>query len=209
MINEIKKLPILSKEEVKANIGKILVPKIYLKHYTNFNLKQCSTSGTTGSGMVFFETSESQAMRWSIWWRYRYLIGINQNTWCGLFGGRTLIPPSCIRPPFWRTNYPCKQVLFSTFHISEENFIYYLDEIKKRKLKWLHGYPSALYLLAYFALKSQIEICNDLEIITTGAENLYSRQKSLIEKVFKVPVMDHYDRLKGLQIFLKLIVKLI
>ena len=89
LINEIKKLPILSKEEVKANIDKILVPKIYLKRHTKFNIRQCSTSGTTGSGMVFFETNESQAMRWSIWWRYRYLIGINKNTWCGLFGGRS------------------------------------------------------------------------------------------------------------------------
>ena len=201
LINEIKKLPILSKEEVKANIDKILVPKIYLKRHTKFNIRQCSTSGTTGSGMVFFETNESQAMRWSIWWRYRYLIGINKNTWCGLFGGRSLIPPDEKSPPFWRTNYPCKQVLFSTFHISEENFIYYLDEITKRKLKWLHGYPSALSLLASYALDFQIEISNDLEIITTGAENLFSHQKCLIEKVFKVPVMDHYGQAEGVANF--------
>ena len=200
-IKEIKKLPILTRNEVKDNLKDILINKKYLKLYTKSNLKRCSTSGTTGSGLIFFETSESQAMRWSIWWRYRALIGINRGMWCGLFGGRSLISPKDTRPPFWRINLPGKQVLFSTFHISENNSIYYFNEIKKRKLKWLHGYPSALSLLASYALKNKIDGFDDLQIITTGAENLFHHQKWIIEKAFNVPVMDHYGQAEGVANF--------
>ena len=199
--NEIKKLPILTKEDVKANLDKILIEDKYLKPFTNYKLRKCSTSGTTGSGLIFSETGESEAMRWAIWWRYRYLIGLKESTWCAFFGGRTVVSPKVKEPPFWRVNYPCKQVLFSTYHISEETSLFYLRELKKRKFKWIHGYPSSLSLIAYYALKFEIDLGNNLQIVTTGAENLLAHQRTLMEKAFNVPIMNHYGQAEGVANF--------
>ena len=201
LINEIKKLPILTKKEVKENIDKILIENNYLKSFTNYKLRKCSTSGTTGSGLTFLETGESEAMRWAIWWRYRYLIGLKESTWCAFFGGRNVVSPKIKEPPFWRVNYPCKQVLFSTYHISEQTSIFYLRELKKRKFEWIHGYPSSLSLIAYYALKFKIDLGSNLQIVTTGAENLLDHQRILMEKAFNVPIMNHYGQAEGVANF--------
>ncbi len=62
---ELKKLPLLSKEEVRKNVS-----NIYVSNFSNKILK-ISTSGTTGAGLSFYETRETEWHRWATWWRYR------------------------------------------------------------------------------------------------------------------------------------------
>ncbi len=201
LIEELKKIPITNKEEIKKNIERISLNEKYLKEFTFLPLKVAHTSGTTGSGLVFNETSESETEKWATWWRYRYFNGINSKMWCGVFGGRSIVPPSQNFPPYWRINYPGRQILFSTFHISNQNIEHYLYEIKKRNIKWLHGYPSALNLIADYIITNNIEELVDIEIITTGAENLFEFQRYKIENAFKCKVKDHYGQAEGVANF--------
>ncbi|MCK0132257.1 hypothetical protein MWU59_12165 [Flavobacteriaceae bacterium F08102] len=188
---ELKKLPIISKGIVKKNIDKIINKEVSGK------IIPMSTSGTTGSGMSFPQTNLMVNRQWAIWWAYRSIHNIEFNTWCGWFGSKNIVTASRNKPPYWKINRPGRQVLFSAFHLNKRNAPLYYQEIKKRKLTWLHGYPSQLSLFASFVLEGNYEKLPDLRIITIGAESLYDYQKEIIEKAFGVPVRQHYGLAEG------------
>ena len=121
--------------------------------------------------------------------------------WCGIFAGRTIVSPNQKKPPYWRINFPGKQILFSSYHISEKNIMQYLLEIKRSNIKWLHGYPSSLSLIADYILKNNLENMLDISIVTTGAENFFAYQRLKIEKAFRCKVRDYYGQAEGVAIF--------
>lgn len=191
-LSELAKLPILTKQEVKANIADITVAGI-----SDTDVITSRTSGTTGSGLVFSVKKSAERLQWATWWRYRRWHHITMDMWCGYFGGRSVVPIEQQRRPFWRINYPGRQVLFSAYHLNEDTASDYVNEIIARGIPWLHGYPSTLSLLAKFKLDHGLANTPNLKIITTGAENLLPHQKALIEKAFGVPVRQHYGQAEG------------
>ncbi len=190
-IRELKKLPILTKNEVKEN--QELINNLTLSNKISWN----HTSGTTGSGLVFPQTLEMEKKQWTVWWRYRTWHGIELNTWMGWFGGRSIANVKQKNPPFWRINYPMKQVMFSSHHLNENTVEFYFNQLKERKLHWLHGYPSQIALLAYLIKNNNLGRLPELKIITLGAENFLQSQKEIIEEVFKVPARQHYGLAEG------------
>ena len=201
LTKELKKLPITTKQEIKKNIKRISLEKKYIKEFTSLPLIVSHTSGSTGSGLIFKETKESDAERWATVLRFRNFHGITSDMWCGIFAGRTIVSPTQKKPPYWRINFPGKQILFSSYHISEKTIMKYLLEIKRINLKWLHGYPSSLSLIAEYILKNNLEEMLDLNIVTTGAENLFEYQRLKIEKAFRCKVKDLYGQAEGVAIF--------
>ncbi len=150
------------------------------------------TSGTTGAGLRFATTRRAVQEQWAVWWRYRRWHGIDRNTWCGYFGGRPVVPPTQKEPPFWRLNYPGRQILFSGYHMSPANLPAYVEELRRRKPPWLHGYPSLLALLATHLIESGADLGYQVRWVTTGAENLLPQQAELIKRAFGVRPRQHY-----------------
>lgn len=189
---EICKLPILTKDEVKENLDKI-VNKGFKGKYT-----YAKTSGTTGSGLVFPYSRDMENKQWAVWWRYRRWHGIDLNCWMGWFGGRTIMPVTIKKAPFWRINIPGKQVMFSAYHLNQATVKDYYLEIRHRKLTWLHGYPSQLSLLASLILEEGLLPLDDVTHITFGAENLLENQKRIIRRAFpKAVLRQHYGLSEG------------
>lgn len=184
---ELSKLPVLTKNEVK-NAEKPLRPE----SINDSSIYECHTSGTTGSGLQFKQTREAIQEQWAIWWRYRSRLGLNRNTWCGYFGGRPIVPAEQSKPPYWRVNYPGRQIMFSIYHLSPYTIDDYVAEIHNRGLKWLHGYPSALAMIATGAENRSIDSPSPVKTITTGAETLFDHQRNAIEQAFSAGVYQHY-----------------
>ena len=62
----------------------------------------------------------------------------------GTWAGASWWPRTQNEPPFWRYNAAGKQLMFSGYHMSPRNLGAYVDELRKRRPPWLHGYPSLL-----------------------------------------------------------------
>jgi phenylacetate-coenzyme A ligase PaaK-like adenylate-forming protein len=192
LFSELNKLPILTKDIVKKYQRDILCPGI-----PDNDIISCHTSGTTGSGLVFSSTGSAEREQWAVWWRYRDWHGISSDTWCGYFGGRSLVPLKNQHPPFWRINRAGKQVMFSAYHLKRETAKAYLDALRDYSIEWLHGYPSSLSLLATYMLEQNLPRISSIKVITTGAESLLPHQRATIKRAFSTPVFQHYGQAEG------------
>jgi phenylacetate-CoA ligase len=186
---ELKKLPILTKKEVQEETETIRNPTIAMDR-----LLSSHTSGTTGSGLVFWETQAAEKERWAVWWRYRQWHQISQDMWCGYFGGRSVVPLTQSVPPFWRLNGPGRQILFSGYHLSPETAQHYLTGLDEYSPPWLHGYPSLLALVAGYLLERGRPLRRAPNVVTIGAESLLPQQKDVMQKAFGCPVRQHYGQ---------------
>jgi phenylacetate-CoA ligase len=189
IFGEIARLPILTKDEVKANVSDIPV-----QDASNDTQVSVHTSGTTGSGLIFKTTQKAEREQWATWWRYRQWHGVDQNTWCGYFGGRSLVSLSQNKPPFWRVNRPGKQLMFSAYHLKSETAKEYVKALCRYGVVWLHGYPSTLSLLAGFIIENKLPATPSIRVVTTGAESLLPQQKKIISSAFGAPVFQHYGQ---------------
>ncbi len=192
ILSEIARLPIIAKQEVKDNAGDInnlLSGEKLIWHHT---------SGTTGSGLVFPQTALMEQQQWAVWWRYRMMHGLQPGTWNGWFGGRSIASVKQQHPPFYRVNYPMKQVMFSAHHLKKDTVALYVKQLQKRKITWLHGYPSQISLLASLMKEmGMVNVLPDLKVITTGSENLLGNQQDIITEVLGVPIVQHYGLAEG------------
>ncbi len=188
----IHKFPVIDKKLVKNNLD------AFNNHSFVGSKIEMRTSGTTGGGLVFPYSVDMENRQWAVWWRYRMNLGINLDTLCGWFGGKRIVPNSVSKPPFWRMNKPGRQVLFSSYHLSEKTVIYYYNEIKRRGIKWLHGYPSHISRFASFIINAGLEPMHNICFVTTGAENVIANQKSIMEAAFPNAVIrQHYGLNEG------------
>ena len=198
-------------EENPENVYKIIkrypiIDKAYVKeHLYDFNNLDyvgdtfvSKTSGTTGVSLSFVYPVEFENKQWAVWWRYRRALGISLDDWQGWFGGKMIISADCSKGPYWRINYPGKQVMFSSYHINQHTISFYHQEIIKRKLKWLHGYPSTIAELSSQIVKAGLPEIDSVTIITTGAENLSDYQIFQMSKAFPHAIIrTHYGLSEG------------
>ncbi|TRO64268.1 phenylacetate--CoA ligase family protein [Christiangramia sabulilitoris] len=186
-IEDLKSIPVLTKEEVRKN------PEMFLSSKADpRKLIKLTTSGSTGTSLNIFYTKEQLQEQFALWWKYRAQLGISLDTWCADFGSRTIVPQKQISPPFWRISYPLKQVKFSAFHGNENNYFEYYKEIKKRNLTWIHGYPTVITPFAAFLLDNNLSLADQIKFVTTGGENLYDFQKEQMFQAFGVYPYSHY-----------------
>ena len=186
-LEDLKILPVLTKQDVKRNLSAFRSGAVREQECLTLH-----TSGTTGSGLCFKATRQAEQEQWAIWWRYRRWHCIDLGTWCGYFGGRPVVPAGQDRPPFWRFNYPGRQIMFSAYHLSARTLPAYLDALRRRRPPWLHGYPSVLALLAAYLLETGGDLGYQVRWVTTGAENLLPQQADLIQRAFGVRPRQHY-----------------
>lgn len=195
-LDDLPKLPIMTKQEVQDNYCDLVssaIPKY--QHIV------AHTSGTTGGGLRFATTMVSIQEQWAVWSRYRRWHGVQLDTWCGYFGGRSIVPLAQINPPFWRYNYPGKQIFFSAYHMSPSNLDAYASELSRKQPSWLHGYPSLLALLASHIIEKNIHLGYRIQCVSIGAENLLPHQAELIEKAFGVRPKQHYGMAEAIANF--------
>jgi phenylacetate-CoA ligase len=183
-------LPILEKPLVQASASLIARGDVRWAG-------MASTSGSTGTGLRFPVTRRAVRSQWATWWRFRRWHGIGRDQWCGYFGGRPVVPVGRIEAPFWRYNVPGRQVLFSGSHLSNDTWTAYVSELARRRLAWLHGYPSLLALLAAYLVEHRQSIGYEVRWVTTAAENLLPAQADVIERAFGVRPRQHYGMAEG------------
>ena len=179
--------PILTKEEVRNNNHLFLAddcdPKLMYTEYT---------SGTSGTPLKMFWSKETTLEYYAIYERrIKNWHHVNWDMNYLMLGGRVIIPTKQTKPPFSIKNSYMKQLYMSSYHLSDQNILSYVNDIEKFKPKYMLGYASSMYSLALLIKQHKLTI-SPLSCAISNAEPLLDHQKELIEEVFKCKMVNTY-----------------
>lgn len=176
-LEDIVKLPILTKEMIKAHGEELLTRR-------KRGLIKNHTSGTTGTPLTVYED-------WPALWREQaYLYCYRKR--CGYTYGEPLVSlrGSLPRKDISLKVHVSNTLYLSVYNINTDTAEQYDQLIIKHKPKAIEGYPSALYSLA-LVLKDKGLECH-IPITFTSSETLFDYQHRLIEDIFHTQIFDHY-----------------
>jgi phenylacetate-CoA ligase len=149
------------------------------------------TSGTTGTSLnlwvsaatvrYWYAMFEARSRRW-------YEIS-RQDRWA-ILGGQLIVPQRRTNPPFWVWNRGMNQLYLSSYHLAPQLIKDYVSALSKYNVRYLLGYPSAIYQLAREINERQLKI--KLDVVIANAEPLYEYQRRAITEAFSCPVRETY-----------------
>ncbi len=187
-LDDLAPLPVLRKQEVQADPGRFTAAGEGLPRPLRVH-----TSGTTGAGLRLLTSLEAVQRQWATFWRFCARHGIPFLAPCALFAGRSVVPAGQEGPPYWRLSRPTRQLVFSAYHMRDETLGDYVDELRRRRIPWLHGYPSTLGLLAAYIVEGGLDLGYDVRWVTVSSETLLPHQARTIERAFGVRPRQHYS----------------
>ncbi len=190
-IEDIKILPIVNKEELRANISDVYTIK-------ETNSIKTFTGGTTGKSLKILFTKDDFQKRMAYLDAFKYKVGIKDpfKVRKATFSGRD-ITYSKKSKIFWRNNYIYNQRLYSTFDISDTNLPYYITNLNCFKPEVINGFVSSIYEIASFIDRNRLKLNFIPKAIFTTSETLLTFHRVLIERVFNCPVYNQYASAEG------------
>jgi phenylacetate-CoA ligase len=149
-----------------------------------------STGGTSGIPLRFYIGSERSAVEYaylvSSWARAGFRLGLP----LAVFRGRA-VPADADGfhheyDPILRSHY------YSNFHMTDDHIRRYLRHIRSIGPCFLHVYPSSVAALARFVRRTGDEPPPNVQGIFAGSENVYPRQRQLVEETLRYPYFSWY-----------------
>jgi len=186
-LSDLKRLPLLSKNSLRQN------PFIFVNEFIDKKgLRQFQTTGTTGTPLRIYATKKIRQYNYAFFDAYQLSLGIHPREKRATFGGRLICNYAQKKPPYWRYVAAQKNLMFSSYHLNDDNMNYYVDKLLKYQPKIIDAYPSSIYTLAKFTLKNGQSGLVKPKLIITSSETLFDEQREVIEKAFGCPVADQY-----------------
>jgi phenylacetate-CoA ligase len=186
--DELGVLPLLTKDVIVRE-----GPRMWAEQVPSWagDAVELETSGTTGAGLVLRSSRSAVRQQWAVCWRYRLANGLARGTWCAQLGGRVVVPLGQHGGPWSRINVPGRQLLLSGYHLGPHTAGAYLEEIRRREIPWVHGYPSLVVLLAQAALAERVRL-PALRWVTLASETVTAGQRRIIAEAFDLSPREHY-----------------
>jgi len=189
-VEDLKKIPPITKKEIRENYDSLIPVNI-----NNLKHKKASTGGSTGNPLKFLLDIRS--------WSYTTAIKIfSWQTTSYRYGDRyAAIGSSSLFP----TNKKSWKHIFYFFlrqgiplngmNLSDEKLTEFVKILKEKKVKYLYGYASSIYLLARFVKKNNFEL--DIKGCFPTSEILTDTYRKEIVEAFNCFVMDTYGARDG------------
>lgn len=176
-IDDIKKLPVITKDMVKQHADEMLTVPRWMVIGAN-------TSGTTGTPLKVYES-------WpSIWLNHAYTYFARKTN--GFTYGQRLIS---LRGHLDKTQtrlmvHISNTLYLSSYNINQNTIQQYYDWIVNFKPVAIEGYPSSLYSLALFLKDAGKKL--HIPVAFTSSETLLDSQRALIEEQLGTELYDNY-----------------
>jgi phenylacetate-CoA ligase len=180
---DLKKLPILT----KAIIKKEGIDRFTSSVISKRNLRNFSSSGSTGEPLFYFNTKEA----------YSVILASNLRGWYWMnyrLGDKYIKLSQNARKDFLKRfqDKMSRNLYLATNPLIESNFNFILNEIQKFRPKIIRCYPDPLLFLARH-LKNHPEFHYHPQAITTTGNTLHPETRSEIENAFECKIFDSYS----------------
>jgi len=152
------------------------------------------TSGTTGTPVKMWRSKEVERGWYSIFEaRLRRWNGVTLRDRWAHHGGARVIPGDRTEPPYWVWNAPMRQLYLSSYHVTPEAAPHYVDAMRRYRVRYMLGYPSAMHGVARAALERGLEAPR-LAVVISNAERLYDFQRDAIANAYGCRVQNTYGQ---------------
>lgn len=182
----LERFPVIDKETLQEDINQFISTNISKK-----NAYYVSTGGTSGNQLKFYLDNSTYGKEWAFVMAAWRRVGFNPGD--SVVSLRGVDFKNADKGIFWQDNPIYNMLEMSPFHLSEKNIPNYIEKIKKFKPKFIHGYPSAISILAKYISEKNEDIPS-IKGILAVSENLYSWQRQLIEESFNARVFSFYGQ---------------
>ena len=184
---DIKSFPVIEKKFIRENAS------AFRSNDSLLALSQfiISTSGTTGTPLTVYTDNNSRSDHYAFFSRLRLLYGVTELDKRATLFGRMIMLAEQKKPPFWRYDSANRNLLMSSYHLSDMNLVHYYKKLCDYKPQEIFAYPSSIYAIARYIVANQLPPIQ-LKLIMTTAENLLPLQRDLISKAFNAPIVNQY-----------------
>lgn len=179
-LDNLKKLPIISKKDLLNNHKEIQTNLKFKKHF------QANTSGTSGESLKFKrEESADSFNRASI---YRGYSWYNVNPWelNGYFWGYNFSERAMLKIRILDS----LQNRFRIFNYRKESIDFFIKKLKNAK--YLHGYSSMVYETAKIINSQNLEKPLNLKMVKGTSEKIFESYQDEIQKAFGQRMISEY-----------------
>lgn len=154
-----------------------------------------STSGTTGTPLLLRQDLAAINRENAFIWRQLEWAGLKKGERRAWIRGDLIVPSDAVSPPFWRRNHAENMLMFSSYHLTENNAATYVATLERFDPVVIQAYPSSIIFLAkWLEAKGRVFDSASLNGIVTSSESLAADNKSLIERSFGCRVFDWYGQ---------------
>jgi phenylacetate-CoA ligase len=184
---DLSRLPVVTKSMLKAGYPDLTTRS------TGLSTFEASTSGSTGTNFRVMQDSRTVGF-----WRSSFMMAVD---WAGWQIGE---PHAQLGMTIDRSlDRKLKDVLFGCHYVSARDLSdmhldRVLDEIDRRAIRHIWGYPGSVYCLAQRALAKGWN--RPIKSLVTWGDTLYDHYRQTIEKAFGNRVYDTYGCAEGIQI---------
>jgi len=186
-LEDLQKLPLLTKSEVRDN----LYFDLFADNHRKKEMLKIATSGSTGEPLVVYAERRQLEMRWATtfraaeWTGWRF--GDRQaRLWHQTIGmSRAQVFKERLDAWFMR------RLFIPAYEMSESNIVELIDQLKAYKPVFVDGYAEIFNFLAHYARKNSISGLEP-KAIMTSAQIMPPQVREIIENTFKTHVFDKY-----------------
>lgn len=181
-LEDIVKIPCLTKEEVRLNWKTIIKKEHDIRH-----LQKAVTSGTTGKSLTIVQDKKTESREWASicyqWTRVGYMPGDGRIEFRGI-----------VAEDKDYEYIPDERVLrINIIKLSEKNLSAVLQKMKDSSFRFIHGYPSAVMKFSELLVKQKINL-DYIEGIMMASEAVIDWQLNVIDSAFGCPIIAHYGQ---------------
>jgi len=186
-VKDLTKIPLLNKDAVRKNPFDFIDVRFKAENKSAYH-----TTGTTGTPIKIYANKVTRQWNYAFFDNFQISNGLDPKKKRATLGGRIICHPNQTSPPYWRYSPAQKNLLFSSYHMTNENLPYYIDKLEKFKPDTIDSYPSSIYILSKFILEKYRPGIISPKGIITSAATLFKEQREVIEKAFNCKVFDQY-----------------
>lgn len=188
-IEDIHRIPIIDRNDIIRNLDEF-VPIDYNKS----KLSLVTTGGTSGMPMKFYidnyiARAKEVAFLDTVYKSYA------RSSWTdkvAIFRGLRINEGLINKKCFWKWSWTKMGLVFSSFHLTQENFPFYLKKLRKYKPSIIMAYPSAIVELCNLIKVNNEAPLKSLKKVICSSENIYQWQRDLVRKVLGVEIFSLY-----------------
>ncbi|MCK4791409.1 MAG: phenylacetate--CoA ligase family protein, partial [Desulfobacteraceae bacterium] len=184
----IQDFPFLTTETVRENSERLMPASMgSIPHHI------ATTGGSSGNQLSFLEDNATYAKEMGFMHAQWQRVGYSSKSRKATFRGVQF--SNINKNIFWQENSIHNELQFSPFHMSEGNLRLYMERLISYAPEFLHGYPSAIDVLAEYVIRYKLQTSlHYLKAVLLASESCDDAQRSRIEDAFGKRVYTWYGQ---------------